>query len=155
MGIARHDEGIDADILILLDPRRNDLGIADQRRSSAAADEPHAGPEVRADLELVTAAAMQIGHALLPDRVHARKDLLRRGDGVVGHVANQVVCGLPGVCVSLSHDHMQADAERKFAPTFLGAGPDPRNLLGDLGRRLAPGQIFVDRLGGDYDTRIR
>jgi hypothetical protein len=155
MRIARHDEGIDADALILLDPRRHGLGIADQRRSGAAADETHAGPEIRADLEPVSQAAMQLCHALLPNRIHARKDFLRRGDGLIGEMADQIIRGLPGFRVGLAHDYMQTDTEREFSPTLVGGSLDACDLLGNLRRRLAPGQICVGRIDGDVDAGIR
>ena len=44
---------------------------------------------------------------------------------------------------------MQANAEREFAAARLGGFCGNLELLGDLGRRLAPGEIFVDGLGGN------
>src|SRR6185312_1002733 len=74
MRIAGQDESIDADILIFLDPRRHRFGITHQSGAGPAAYETNAGPQVRADLELVAPAAMQLRHALLTDRIHARED---------------------------------------------------------------------------------
>ena len=51
--------------------------FASMGRSGAAAHETDTGPQVRADLELVAAPAMQLRHALLPNRIHPRKDFLR------------------------------------------------------------------------------
>src|SRR3569833_1984716 len=118
MWIAGQDEGIDADVLVLPNPRRNGRGIADQRRSGTAAHEADAGPEVRTDLELVAATAMQLCHALLADRVHAREDLLRACDGVIADMLDQFVRRLPGFRVGLADDDMETDAEGELAPAF-------------------------------------
>ncbi len=40
-------------------------------------------------------------------------------------------------------------------PRAGGGRPHPLDLLGDLRRRLAPGQIFVDGIDGDIDAGIR
>ena len=58
-------------------------GIADQRRARAAAHQADAGPQVRADLELVAPPAMQRRHALWPTESMRAKTLLRRGDRLV------------------------------------------------------------------------
>ena len=155
MRIAGHDEGIDADILIFPDPRRDGLGIADQRGARAAAHQADAGPEIGTDLELVAASAMQLRHALLADRIHPREDLLRRSHRFVGDVLDQFVRRLPGFRIGFAHDHMQADAERELSSARGGGGLHPVDLLGDLRRRLAPGQVLVDGIDGDVDAGIR
>ena len=142
-------------VLIFPDPRRDGLGIADQRRAGAAAHQADAGPEIGADLELVAAAAVQLRHALLADRIHPREDLLRRGDRLVGDVLDQLVGRLPGFRIGLAHDDVQADAERELSPARRSGGLHPVDLLGDLRRRLAPGQVLVDGVGGDVDAGIR
>src|ERR1700736_6262935 len=68
MRIARHDEGVDADVLILLDPRRDSWGSAAQPLPRATGYEPEPGPGVGADLEFPAAPAMQLRHTLLADR---------------------------------------------------------------------------------------
>ena len=50
---------------------------------------------------------------------------------------------------------MQPDAEGKLAPAPRGNRLHAVDLLGDLRRRLAPGQIFVDGIDGDIDAGIR
>src|SRR4029077_3511373 len=99
-------------------------------------------------------AAVQLLHALLPDRIHARKDFLRGSDGLVADVPDEIVCGRPGFRTGFPDDDVQAYAKRQFSATPVGRGLDARDLLGDLGRRLAPGQIFVDRIDRDIDARI-
>jgi hypothetical protein len=81
--------------------------------------------------------------------------LLRIGDDVVGDMADQFVGGLPCGLVGLAHDDMQADAEGELAAALLGSGLDACDLLGDLRRRLAPGQVFVDGVDRDIDAGIR
>src|SRR5689334_11292125 len=129
MRVARHDEGIDADILILPDPRRDRLGITDQRGARAPAHQADAGPEVWADLELVAAAAMQLGHAMLADRIHPREYLLCRRHRLVGDVLDQFVRRPPGFSVGLAHDHMEANAERKLSPARGSRSLHPAELL--------------------------
>ena len=80
--------------MILLHARRHSRRIADQRGSRAAAHQADAGPKIGADLELVAASAVQLHHAFLTDRIHARKDRLGAGDGFVADVRNKVLGGL-------------------------------------------------------------
>mgnify|MGYP003693941453 CR=1 FL=1 len=98
---------------------------------------------------------MQLRHALLADRVHPREDLLRRGDRLVGDVLDQLIRGLPGFRIGFANDHMQADAERELASALVGDRFHAIDLLGDLRRRLAPGQIFVDGIDGNIDAGVR
>src|SRR6202166_730249 len=155
MRIAGHDEGIDADVLILADSRSYRFGIANECGAGAAARQSDTGPEVRADLEPVAASTVQLRHALLPDRIHPRKDFLRRGYGFVGDVLNQFVGGFPGFRIGLANDHMQPYPERELASTARCNRPYPVDLLGHLRRWFAPGQIFVDGIDGNVDARIR
>ena len=58
--------------------------------------------------------------------------------------------------LGLAHDDVQADAEAERAPVLARAAAfTVRDLLGDLRRRLAPGQVLVDRLGRDIDPGLR
>ena len=61
---------------------------------------------------------------------------------------------LPSLRVGFAHDDMQADAEAQLPSSFRGKRGDRGDLLGDLRRRLAPGQIFVDGIGGDVDRSL-
>ena len=155
MRVAGHDEGIDADILIFPDPRRDGFGVTNQCRARTATHQADAGPEIRADLELVTAAAMQLRHALLADRIHPREDLLRRSDGFVRDVLDQLIRRLPGFRIGFAHDHMQANAERELSSPRGRGGFHPVDLLCDLRRRLAPGQVLVDGVDRNVDAGIR
>ncbi len=119
-------------------------GIADQRRSGAAAHQADAGPEIGADLQLVAAPAVQLHHASLADRIHAREDRLRAGDGLVADMLDQLIGGPPGFVIGLAHDDVQANAEADLPSALRRKRRDRRDLLRDLRRRLAPGQVFVD-----------
>src|SRR5436190_2073804 len=70
MRIARQDEGVDAELPVLCQPGGHDLRVADQRCAGPAANESDPGPQVRADLELVAPATVQLDHASLADRIH-------------------------------------------------------------------------------------
>ena len=154
MRVAGQDEGVDADRPVLLHPRRDFLGRADQRRSGAAAHQADAGPEVGADHELVAPAAMQRAHPALADRVHAREDRLRLGDRLVVEMAIS-----RSAAAQASSDVSRTMTCRRMPklslrPRLRAAALDLGDLLGDQRRRLAPGQVLVDRLGGDVD-RLR
>src|SRR2546430_10531349 len=142
-------------VLVFADARGHRLGVADQCGAGAAAHQTDAGPQVRADFEFVATPAVQLRHALLADRVHARKYLLRGGDRLVGDVLDQFVRRLPGICVGFANDDMQADSERKLSPARGGDGLHAIDLFGDLRRRLAPCQIFVDGIDGDTAAGVR
>src|SRR4051812_6475495 len=111
MRVARHDEGIDADVLILLDAGRDSLGVADQRRAGAATHETDTGPQIRGDLELVALAAMELRHALLADRIHPLKVLLRGRDGLVADMLDQLIGRTPSRVAGLADNHVEPDAE--------------------------------------------
>ncbi len=83
------------------------------------------------------------------------KRLLRGRDGLVVEVADQRVGRGPRFFVGLPHDDVQADAEGEAAPLACGRGADGGDFLGDLRRRLAPGEVLVDRFGRDIDASIR
>ena len=153
--IARHDERIDADILIFPDPCGDGFGITDQRRSRTAANQTDASPQIWGDLKLVTPAAMQLHHPPLPDRVHPRKDFLCRVDRLVGDVLDQVIGGPPGFVRGLAHDDVEADTEAQPAAALCCRGLDAIDLFGDLRRRLTPCQILVDGVDGDIDPGVR
>ena len=68
---------------------------------------------------------------------------------------DQLVGGAPGLRIGLANDHMQADAEGELAAARSCDRPHPLDLLGNLRRRLAPGEIFVDGVDGDVDAGIR
>jgi hypothetical protein len=52
-------------------------------------------------------------------------------------------------------DHVQPDAEPQRPARLGGLLPDPGQLLGDLGRRLAPGQVDLDVPGRDRTGCLR
>ena len=125
-------------------------GVADQRRAGAAAHQADAGPQVGADLELVAAGRRAARHAALADRIHRAQSLPAPRRWSRRRRADQLVGGAPGLVLGLAHDHVQADAEatacgRACAARCAHVG----DLLRDLRRRLAPGQVGVDLLGRD------
>ena len=97
---------------------------------------------------------MQLRHALLADRVHAREDLLRRGDGLVGDMLDQLVRRLPGLLVGLAHDDVQADAEDELSRPCAAAAA----ARGRSSRRPAPAARprsgRCRRVGGDLDAGV-
>jgi len=99
---------------------------------------PTPGPEVRADFELITLSAMQLRNALLADRIHARKDLLCVGDGLIADMADEVVGRAPGRGIGLAHDDVQPDAEAETPPLFLSKRGDAANFLGHFAPAARP-----------------
>ncbi len=55
------------EIDVFLHPRRHLRRVADQGGARAASHQADTSPEIRADFQLVAAAAMQLHHALLAD----------------------------------------------------------------------------------------
>ena len=98
---------------------------------------------------------MQRGHALLADRVEARQGGLGAGDGVVVEVRDQAIGGLPGFLAGLADDHVQADPEAHLAALAGGLLAYLGDLLGNRRRRLAPGQVQLDLLGGEVLGGLR
>ncbi len=156
MRIARRDDRLDTERLVLTKPLGNGLGIADERGSRTCAHEANARPKVGGNDEPVSlAAAVQRTHPLLSDRVGIdREPLLRGFDRIVGQVADQLVCRPPGLGLGLPNDEVDAQSEPELAAARLGAFAHDLDLLGDLGRRLAPGQVRIDMLGRNIDGRI-
>ena len=156
MRVAGADHRVDPRRLILAQALGHRLGRADERGAGAGAHEADAGPEVRADLEPVAAAAMQGEHPLLADAVALLVEPLGRlGDRCVVEPGDQPVGGGPGFLVGLADDEVEADAEGDVAPAPRRRGPDLGDLLGDLCRGLAPGEVFVGPPGGEFDAGIR
>src|SRR5277367_4129169 len=57
--------------------------------------------------------------------------------------ADQFVGRAPSLFHGLANDDVQADAEGQIAASLERGSLDRGDLLGDLGGRLAPGEIFV------------
>ena len=92
---------------------------------------------------------MQPRHAALAFGIHARKHGLGTRHGHVVHMADEFFGRLPGLVFGLAHDDVQADAELHGAPMLCSTGAHVGHLLGHFGRRLAPGQVGLDLLGGE------
>ncbi|MNY17064.1 hypothetical protein D3C86_1503620 [compost metagenome] len=69
-------------------------------------------------------------------------------------MADQPLGGGPGLIVGFAHDHVQADAELHRAAMLGGARAHVGDLLRHRLRRLAPGQVQLDLLGGQLVGRL-
>lgn len=148
MRIARENKGVDAQIGIFLHARCDRRAVAHQRGAGAAAHQADAGPQVRADLQVILFAAVQRRHAPLADGVETRKGLLCIGDGFLIEVRDQPVGGAPGLFGGFPHDDMQADTEAYLAAFRRRFGAHLFDLLFNLRRRFSPGEIHFYLFGG-------
>src|SRR4051812_23308092 len=80
MRVAGEDERLDAKLGIFLHALRDRIRVAHQRRSGAAAHQPDSGPEIWADLQAVTTALVERGHAPLAVSLRVGELLMRLGD---------------------------------------------------------------------------
>ena len=65
MRIARQDEFVESDRVVLVDQVRDFLVAADKRGARPAADQPEARPQIGVDLQLVDTSAVQRRHPAL------------------------------------------------------------------------------------------
>ena len=155
MRIARHHELVDAERVVLLHAV-GDVGVAaDQRRARATAHQADAGPQVGADLEGVGGAAVQGAHAALAHRLAGAQHRLGALDlrGVQG--VEQSLRDAPRLVGGVARDDVQADAEPRLAVQLGGELAHPLDLLGDLLRRLAPGEVDVGVACGHGQRGVR
>ena len=112
--------------VVLLDPV-GDLGVAaDQRRTGAAAHQPDARPQVRVDLQVVAAAAVQREHPPLPLGLAARQPRLDLLDGPPGRCRRAAAAPRPTpVRAGVAGDDVQPDAEADRAALLGGELADP------------------------------
>ena len=81
--------------------------------------------------------------------------LLRLADRIVVEMADQSLGRLPCFIIGFAHDEVQTNAEAHLAAAFAGSFAHLGDLLGNLCRRLAPGQVLVDTADGEIDAGIR
>ena len=156
--VAGEDEAVDAEPDVFRHALGDLVRVADQRRAGAAAHEADAGPEVGADLELVAPAAVQRAPCgsgrrnRSARRPPAPRRWWRRRAGEMS-----VVGGAPRPPPSVSRTitcrrmPKREGRARARAARARHAG----DLLGDVGRGLAPGQVDVDMVGRDLDAGLR
>ena len=153
MRVARQDEGVDAERGVFADAFGHGVGVADERRTGAAAHEPHAGPEVGAHLELVAPAAVQGRHAALAFRVEARERVLGGCYRPVVELADERVGGVPRRAHRLPDDDVEADPEAQRASVGGSSRAHVGDLLRNRGGRLAPGEVHVHVARGQLVRR--
>ncbi len=120
--------------------------------ADAAPHETEAGPHVRVDDEVVTIAAVELGHPSLSDRCRGCEVLLCRSDRRGVHGVHESVRDGPGLGRSRTGNDMETDPEPEGAPGGCRQGPHPLDPLSHHRRRLTPGEIHVhvfcrDRFG--------
>src|SRR5690606_6226552 len=95
------------------------------------------------------AAAVQLDHAALPLGTGAGQALLGPLDGR-GVEGGQETVGLgPRLLRGVAADDVQSDAVVEGAALDVGETADPRDLVGDGGGRLTPGEVGVAVAGRD------
>ena len=83
------------------------------------------------------------------------KAALRPNHRLVVDAADQRFGSAPCLVVGLAHDDVQADAELDGTALARRALAHVGDLLRHFGRRLAPGEIGIDLLGGQFVRRFR
>src|SRR5829696_5925025 len=153
MRVAAEDEGIDAQLFVFPHPFRDRVRVTNQRRACSTTDQSHAGPEVRADLQVLPRSVVKRFHARLAMRVHPGEDLLRAGDRRLIDAADERLRLSPGFLLGFPHDDVESDAETHLTTFGFGQTTDRSDPFGNLIRRLAPGQIEIDLFGRDLLRR--
>jgi hypothetical protein len=92
---------------------------------------------------------VQLDHAALALRLAAGQVGLDLRDGRRVDAVEQPLGLRPRLLAAVARDDVQADAVAQPAAVGVGQAVDPGELLGDGGRRLAPGEVGVDVPGGD------
>ena len=137
--------------MVLRDAVGHLLVAADQGGACPAAHESDAGPEVRGDLELVRATTVQRGHPALALRLGRLLACLRFRDLLGAEPLEQSIGLLPGLLRGRTADDVQSDTEADLATDLCRTATHSGDLLGDLRRRLAPGEVDIGVLRGDVD----
>ena len=139
-------------VVVLGDAVGDLLVAADQRGARAAAHEADARPQVGGDLELVGAAAVQRDHA--PLALGLRGARARPGPRAIS-------AGSRPASSRSASAHASSDVSRVMTcrripkrssrPARAGGLAHAVELLRDLRRRLAPGEVDVGVAGGDLE----
>ena len=99
---------------------------------------------------------MQLRHAPLADRIHARRrSSAPRRSVVVGDVLISSSAAAQASSLVSRTMTCRRMPKRELAARARRGAVTRVDLLGDLRRRLAPGQILVDGVGRDVDAGIR
>ena len=151
MRIAGEDKVGDTECLIFTDAFCYLLRIANQRRSGPAAHQPHARPQIRGNTQIVARSFMQRTHSRLAGRVHTGKNFLRLGDSLVVKMRNQPIGGGPRLFFGFADNHVQTNPVLQRTAPGGGALAHHSQLFGHQRRRLAPGQVGINLIGGDVD----
>ncbi len=85
----------------------------------------------------------QARHAVLADRIHAREGSLRRSDRIVAQVLDQLVGSLHASSFVSRTMTWRQNAERDRSGRARAASRTPLDFLGDIGRRLTPGEVLA------------
>ena len=130
MRIAGCDDGLHAKRLVFPQAFGNGFRTADQGGANTVAHQADAGPQVGADFQLVTPAAVQVQLTQLADGIGVgAQALLGEGDSFVGQMTDQAIGGVPGFLIRLADDQVDAQAVGQGAAPRGGAGSDRVQLL--------------------------
>jgi len=144
MRIPGENECVDPERLVREQSVGHRVRTAHQCSPRSAANQAHPGPEIRADLELVSSSAMECGHSPLALRLELSKGPLRHRNGRVVETGNELVGRGPCGTVGFSHDDVDAQSESQNPSEFGGPGPHIGDLRSHRGGGLAPREIHVD-----------
>src|ERR1700684_2827752 len=138
MGMARQNELIEPELVILGDALRHLLMAADEGGPGSGADQTDAGPQIRAHLEVAAVPTVQREHPLLPDRFALREQLLSSRHQSRIHGGPKSI-GLPACLrLSLAGDHVETDSETELPAFGLRLRPYAFDALAHHVGWLAP-----------------
>ena len=128
---------------------RHRLVVPHQRGAGAGRYPPYPGPEIRADLEILTIAIVQRAHPLLAHRFALLQKLLGRVDEGRVHGVEEALGLGPGFTFGLAGDHVETHAEADRPTLCLRLGFHSVHTLSGHGWWFSPQQVDVDIAGGD------
>ena len=152
--VAGQDELVDPRPVVLLEPVRDLLVAADQRRTGAAADQAHAGPQVGRHLELRASVygtpVAQRQHPLLPGRLAG----VERGFCALATVSGSSPSSSHCACCQASSEASRErvwirSPNRRVRPSASASSRIHVDLLAHQLQRLTPRQVDVGVLGRD------
>ncbi len=98
---------------------------------------------------------MERRHPTLPLGLEVRERLLCHRDRALVEVLDEIISRSPRLRRRLPHDDVHAKAKADLPSERRGPATNVGNLLRHRGRRLAPREIHIDVVSGEFVRRFR